>query len=360
MIFHFSSQKIDERKPSMLAENSINCVTVSHVENGAKAFYVQLDCHKNILHRMSSSINQLTLIQPGLLQEGGLYLVKSKNVLYRGLILSTDSDSCQIRLVDYGVSTFAKYPEIYDLPPQFLALGHMAYRFCLSGVLNNPTLCNNPDVTEKFKILTKNTQPLILKVVAPDGPPTLQYCELLLDGRNILDLLIAEATTPLTYGQKLLQIGVKHEVIVSFVETKSKELPWPMFVQLVSDLDKVEQFTTFLGKLCESTVAPDPSRLRENAPVVAKNRVDGKWYRGMLLKKHDSSKSTVYFVDRGNTEEIPMKYLRLPSKRIVESMPAQAHRCFLDGVSSNQAASLILDSKFSKKVCFSSSLVIIS
>jgi len=332
----------------MLTPTTSHCVNVSHIENGAQAFYVQLTNNQGVMQEMANRMKQLILSPPTMLQEGVVCALRHTDGVSRCLVVS--SDPCKIRLVDYGLSANVSYADLFELPPQFIAVGQMAYRFCLSGVLNNPTLYNNPDVTEKFKILTKDRQLLTLKVVAPDGPPTVQYCELLIDGTNVLELLIAEATKPVKYGQKTLETNKKYEVMISYVETKSQKLPWCMYVQSVSELDRIENCTVTLGKYCESTAAPDPSKLQENAPVFAKYSVDDRWYRGMLLKKLDSNKSTVYFVDYGNTEEIPFKDLRLPTRSIVGNMPAQAIQCLLDGVCSNQPASLILDSKFCEKV----------
>jgi len=334
------------RTPSLLTKTgALLDISISHIENGTQAFYVQLSFNNSLLTGISNMLNQLPLKPLAFIREGVVCAFKHKEGVSRCLVVSS-SHPCRVRLVDSGIVANVDHTDLYELPSHFFAVGQLAHPFCLSGVLSNQNLYNNPKVIERFKTLSRENRQLKLKVVEADGPPTVQYCELFLNRKSVVDLLNDEAT-PRKYIHHQLLANTKYEVMVSHVETKSQQLPWHIFVQYRRN--RIESFSLTLKNHCESTVAPVPSQLQENAPILAKYGVGGWWYRGMLLKIA-AAKATVYFVDYGKTEEIILTDLRLPTRNIVEVVPAQAFKCLMDGVSFNQAASLSMDSRCCGKV----------
>lgn len=74
----------------------------------------------------------------------------------------------------------------------------MATRFTLSGTRN---IQYTNEMKDQFRQLVTDKL-LFLKVTPTEGNPLKQYCELLLDGQNIKDLLLEKMKQiPLVYGK---------------------------------------------------------------------------------------------------------------------------------------------------------------
>jgi Tudor domain len=334
----------------LLAAGGTHDVRISHIENGAKTFYVQLTSNLELIGELSKRM-QTSWQQPSMILEGSVYLVRQGRLVYRGLLVSVDP--LRARLIDFGNIVDADYKDLCQLPAPFDKFGQMAYRFSLAGVCGNPRLSFNPDAVERFKSLAQATHQFQLKVVAADGPPTSQYCELYKNNVSILTTLEDElGKTVVNYEKRqFLQANIEHAVFVSFVETKTQTLPWTFFVQMASEKSRLQALSSELMQFCSSVGAANADQLVEDSPMLAK--FNDQWYRGLLLQKvaHGCS---VYFVDHGNTEIVPLENLRMPPSSMANYMPEQAIKCILDGCSSNLDARDIMEKLIHPKVSLSS------
>jgi hypothetical protein len=334
----------------LLAAGGTHDVRISHVENGAKSFYVQLTSNLEIISELSKRM-QNSLQQPSMILEGNIYLVRQGRSVFRGLLVSVDP--LRARLIDFGNIVDTNYKDLCQLPAPFDKFGQMAYRFSLAGVCGNPRLCINPEADERFKSLAKATNQFQLKVVAADGPPTSQYCELYLNNVSILTTLEEELGKTVENYEKResLPANVELNVLVSFVDTKTQTLPWTFFVQMASEKSRLQALSSELMQFCSSVGAANADQLVEDSPVLAKFN-DVEWFRGLLLQK-GALGCSVYFVDHGNTDIVPFENLRIPPNSLVKYMPEQAIKCILDGCSSNLDAKDIMENLIHPKVTIS-------
>jgi Tudor domain len=322
-------------------------VRISHIENGAKLFYVQVKNQLDMITELSKRMEQVPLQQPDFLQEGSVYLVKQGNVVCRGLLVS--ADPFRARLIDFGNIVNTDYKDLWELPTPYDKVGQMAFRFSLAGFYSNLKLSFNSEAAEKFQSLVRVADEFQLKVVAADGPPSSQYCELYKNNASLLNILVEELSKPINYERQSLQANFEYEVFVSFIDTTSKALPWTFYVQMASEKSRLDALSTEMMLVCGGSSAPaNADQLAENAPVLAKYM--GEWYRGQLLQK-GSQNCAVYFVDYGNTDEqVPLNNLRMPTRSVVKQMPEQAFKCVLDGCSSNLKARDIMEQVLEDKV----------
>jgi Tudor domain len=334
---------------SILSESGIHEVQISHIENGSKIFYVQQVSQIEMIGELSKRMQASVLEQPQFLQEGLVYLLRQGSLVFRCLLVSMDP--FRGRLIDFGNVVNVNYKDLFTLPKPYASLGQLAYRFALAGFSSNQQLCLNPDAVYKFKSIVRVSDKLHLKVVAADGPPTSQYCELYKNNVNILTTLIDELNKPTNYEKQSFLTNAEYEIVVSHVDTKTKTLPWTFYVQMVSETSRLESLSAELMQICNSAPQANADQLVENAPVLAKNDLDELWYRGLLLQK-DAQNATVYFVDYGNTDEVALKNLRVPTRSVVKQMPEQAIRCILDGCSSKLIARDLMNTNALYKVCF--------
>jgi len=315
-------------------------VRISHIENGAKLFYVQSLSQLEMITELSKRMQNVPLQQPDFLQEGSVYLVKQGNAVCRGLLMS--ADPFRARLIDFGNIVNTDYKDLWVLPTPYDKVGQMAFRFSLAGFYSNPKLSFSAEAAEKFQSLVRVADELQLKVVAADGPPSSQYCELYKNKASILTTLVEELSKPIYYERQSLLTNVEYGVFVPFIETNSNILPWTFFVQMASEKSKLDALSSEMMLVCSSAAPANADQLIENAPVLAKF-MDDQWYRGQLLQK-GSQNCVVFFVDYGNTDErVPLKNLRMPTKSVVKQMPEQAFKCVLDGCSSNPKARDIME-----------------
>ncbi|XP_059473656.1 maternal protein tudor-like isoform X2 [Neocloeon triangulifer] len=332
--------KEDIYSPALLSPNEIYSVTISCIEKGPVAFYVQCKTRAAILKEIDRGLREAKLNPLPVVRAGQTCVLKIAESFFRGIITSCNIDCSAVFLVDIGSTKTVNYEDLSELPSQLHAHSQQAFKFCLSGLLTNPTLKDNPEVNQKFAQIAGSSSSLMLAVVPPDGPPLSQYCNLKVDGKNILDLLLEEANKPLAYETRTLSSKTSYDVMVSFVDIESTSMPWEFYVQLLSECDSIDATVSSLECYCSSANIPEARHLKPNNAVLAQYQLDGNWYRG-IIKKIESAKASVFFVDYGNTEEVPLSKLRATNRTIVSNKPAQAIRCIMDGLGSNKKAAAL-------------------
>ncbi|CAJ0955270.1 unnamed protein product [Ranitomeya imitator] len=127
------------------------------------------------------------------------------------------------------------------------------------------------------------------------------------------------------YSMHGIKYGTDEEIYIRHVDTSLM-----FYVQLTRSGKTIKQISSNITKFIDKT------QKRKLPPIngalcLAKSR-DHRWYRGLILSKDESSQ--IFFVDFGNTEKVPNKYLLpIPSTECELLMvPMQAIKCSLSDI----------------------------
>ncbi|CAG4962766.1 unnamed protein product [Colias eurytheme] len=317
-----SPKKSITYKSKLLEVNSSHKVFVSYAEEGPELFAVQLATDANKLQDMMDDINRRphsSLTEPPMIGTVCLGRMSGDRIICRAIVMNLSGSQCKLFFVDFGDTEMVSYYDIFDIPEEFVKPNVFAMRFCLSGVKK---LEKGPYLNEAFKQLV-NGKILTLKVVAPEGPPLIQYGELYIDNKNILDLLLANMKDKLQFRwMQMLPLGSKQSVLVSYVDSCIK-----FYVQLS---DKIEELNAVMEAVkihCENTSSP--GALPVGAVCCARFPDDDNWYRAMV-RGTKGDKIVVAYVDYGNEQEVAIADVRTITPDLIQ-LPAQAMKCALKG-----------------------------
>ncbi|KAI8426044.1 hypothetical protein MSG28_005011 [Choristoneura fumiferana] len=323
-----SPKKSSTYKSRLLEINSQHKVYVSFAEEGPELFAVQLTQDAKKLQDMMDEINKRphsSLAEPPMIGTVCLGRMSGDRVICRAIVMNLSGSQCKLFFVDFGDTEMVSYYDIFDIPEEFVKPNVFAMRFCLSGVKK---LEKGPYLNEAFKQLV-NTKVMTLRVVAPEGPPLIQYGELYLDGKNVLELLMANMKDKLQFKwMEMLTLGSKFSVLVSYVDSCLK-----FYIQLSEQIDALNDVMDAVKAHCESTSSP--GELPLGAACCARFPDDGNWYRARI-RGNKGEKVIVAYVDYGNEQEVEVSDLRTITPELIQ-LPAQALKCALKGFESKPA-----------------------
>lgn len=315
-----SPKKSTTYKSRLLEVNSQHKVFVSFAEEGPELFAVQLVSDAKKLQDMMDDINKRphsSLTEPPMIGTVCLGRMSGDRIICRAIVMNLSGSQCKLFFVDFGDTEMVSYYDIFDIPEEFVKPNVFAMRFCLSGVKK---LEKGPHLNEAFKQLV-NGKVMTLKVVAPEGPPLIQYGELCLDNKNVLDLLMANMKDKLQFKwMDMLHLGSRHSVLVSYVDSCIK-----FYVQLSDKIDELNAVMDAVRIHCENSSSP--GELPVGAACCARFPDDNNWYRARVRDTR-GSRVVVAYVDYGNEQEIDVSDLRTITPELIR-LPAQALKCAL-------------------------------
>ncbi|CAH2981454.1 unnamed protein product [Chilo suppressalis] len=317
-----SPKKSTTYKSRLLEVNSQHKVFVSFAEEGPELFAVQLVTDAKRLQDMMDDINRRphsSLAEPPMIGTVCLGRMSGDRIICRAIVMNLSGSQCKLFFVDFGDTEMVSYYDIFDIPEEFVKPNVFAMRFCLSGVKK---LEKGRHLNETFKELV-NGKVLTLKVVSPEGPPLIQYGELYLDNKNVLDLLMANLKDNLQFKWiEMLTLGTNQSVLVSYVDSCIK-----FYVQLSDNIDELNAVMDAVKAHCENTSSP--GELPVGAACCARFPDDDNWYRARI-RDTKGNKIIVGYVDYGNEQEIDVTDLRTITPDLIR-LPAQAMKCALKG-----------------------------
>lgn len=315
-----SPKKSTTYKSRLLEVNSQHKVFVSFAEEGPELFAVQLVTDAKKLQDMMDDINRRphsSLAEPPMIGTVCLGRMSGDRIICRAIVMNLSGSQCKLFFVDFGDTEMVSYYDIFDIPEEYVKPNVFAMRFCLSGVKK---LEKGPHLNETFKQLV-NGKVLTLRVVSPEGPPLIQYGELYLDNKNVLDLLLANMKDKLQFKwMGMLPLGTRQSVLVSYVDSCIK-----FYVQLSDKIDELNAVMDAVKVHCENS--SPPGELPVGAACCARFPDDDNWYRARIRESR-GKKVVVAYVDYGNEQEIEISDLRTISPDLIK-LPAQALKCAL-------------------------------
>ena len=315
-----SPKKSSTYKSRLLEANSQHKVFVSYAEEGPELFAVQLVTDAKKLQDMMDDINKRphsSLTEPPMIGTVCLGRMSGDRIICRAIVMNLSGSQCKLFFVDFGDTEMVSYYDIFDIPEEFVKPNVFAMRFCLSGVKK---LEKGPHLNETFKQLV-NGKVMTLKVVSPEGPPLIQYGELYLDNKNVLELLMANMKDKLQFKWiEMLPMGSRHSVLVSYVDSCIK-----FFVQLSAHIDELNAVMDAVRAHCENSSSP--GELPVGAACCARFPDDNNWYRARVRDTR-RNKIVVVYVDYGNEQEVEVSDLRTITPELIK-LPAQAMKCAL-------------------------------
>lgn len=315
-----SPKKSTTYKSRLLELNSQHKVCVSFAEEGPELFAVQLVADAKKLQDMMDDINRQphrSLAEPPMIGTVCLGRMSGDRIICRAIVMNLSGSQCKLFFVDFGDTEMVSYYDIFDIPEEFVKPNVFAMRFCLSGVKK---LEKGPHLIEAFKQLVSG-KVLTLRVVAPEGPPLIQYGELYLDNKNVLELLMANMKDKLQFKwMEMLQLGTRASVLVSYVDSCIK-----FYIQLSDKIDGLNAVMDAVRAHCENSSSP--GELPVGAACCARFPDDDNWYRARI-RETKGNKVVVAYVDYGNEQEVEVSDLRTITPELIR-LPAQAMKCAL-------------------------------
>lgn len=307
-------------KSRLLEVNSQHRVYVSYAEEGPELFAVQLVADAKKLQDMMDDINRRphsSLAEPPMIGTVCLGRMSGDRIICRAIVMNLSGSDCKLFFVDFGNTEMVSYYDIFDIPEEFVKPNIFALRFCLSGVKK---LQKSPHLNETFRQLVQS-KILTLKVVSPEGPPLIQYGELFLDNKNVLELLMSNMKENLQFKwMDLLPIGIRQSVLVSYVDSCIN-----FYIQLSDKIDELNAVMDAVKANCENSSSP--GKLPVGAICCARFPDDDNWYRA-IVRGTKGDKVIVAYVDYGNEQEVDVGDLRTITPELIR-LPAQAMKCAL-------------------------------
>ncbi|KAJ6642396.1 Maternal protein tudor [Pseudolycoriella hygida] len=296
-------------------------VYVSYVEDGPYMFSVQLKSSEQRMEQMMVEIAKTQLQQLSKKPALGMACLarySEDNRIYRAVIKSVYIDSCQMLFVDYGNSEKVLFNHIYDIPEQFLRLKTFAIRVSLAGLKQLPSVS---DKVKSMFIDMVNDKEFDMLVVPPDGKAFVQYCELSLNGQNMLDRL---KDMIFDIPKFIEPIALKDDdfVVIRYVDSPK--------LFCVQQTKNIKEYDAMMDRLCVySMTAPTLQKIQNGVACAARYKNDSEWYRAEIVNLNDT-KALIQFVDYGIEVTTEVGTLKEISNEFL-AMPKQAVRCCLSG-----------------------------
>lgn len=296
-------------------------VLVCNIENGPKLFSVQLKPSLDLLRKMMLDLEAIPLVPLDNFDLGTPCLARYScdQCIYRAVITAIHTNGCSVAYIDYGHSERVPCENLFIIPENFLEHNTFSIKFSLTGCKD---LEISPQVTTKFRDLVL-LQEVQLKVTPLDGPPLYQYCELYLNGKNVLEILQSSFTAQIRYTEPL-PIENNEMVIVRFINS-----PRDFYVQKLSTMPSFEKMMDALNEYCKLNCKP-LQYYKKGLPCGI--FYDKHYYRGEIMGDFTHGEVVqVMHVDFGYTHMIEKKYVVAVPPEIIKTMPKLAVHCCLKG-----------------------------
>ena len=309
-------------KSNTLMVGTVHQVYCSYIAEGPNLFSIQLKSSEEDLDRMMAEINDIpvkNLSEKPSMGMACLARYKEDNNIYRAVIMMIKATTCTVAFVDYGNSDDVAFSDIFEIPSKFLKHTIFAMRFTLSGYRELGS-CN--ETINKYFESQTITQLLDLKVKPLDGPPFVQYCELYVNGENILEKLKNMAIECQKYAAPELR---ENELVqIRYVHSAKK-----FFVQESSNLNAFNKMMDQLMVYCQK--APQLRNAQVGLPCATKFGQDEDWYRVEIMQMYkDRESALIQYVDFGISNEAKLSTLKTITGEFL-AMAKQAIEVCLEG-----------------------------
>ncbi len=325
--------------------NKVEACMASQIDSMA-SFYIQLTNQLGQLEEYSTQLNEeYSAIGP---DENKLQhcevgrpccsVFSEDEFWYRGIIESFSAEGkAMVRFVDYGNLEESSTKSLKIVTPNHLQKSPFAMQCCLADVSQAKAI-NVQDVT-KFRSMiedkdlvvefTSTSYPYVVRLTVADLDVNAQFRD---DAQESKDTDGAmqepaseseskeqslcenkepspEPSSELTSQVSYTKLTVEEEaidVLVSHIDS-----PTSFYIQLSSHTNEIEGY---LGALYDEYTALDKEeKMLKNRhtgqPCCALFSEDESWYRGLLMDVQDE-KSTVLFVDYGNSEQVSIEHIK--------------------------------------------------
>lgn len=306
-----------------LAIGSHCMVYVSFVHDGPKLFSIQLKRNECSLDRLTNDLPNVPLKHLSTTPTIGMACIarySEDNNLYRAAIMNIQLDVCRVTFVDYGNSEDVPHAEIYEIPDKFLEQKTFSIQFSLYDCKQLEPI--DADLKEYFEQLVKNEE-FEMKVMPIDGTMYVQYCELYLKHRSVLDILRNKQIESKTYSNPR-QLVDDDCVIIRYVNTVKL-----FYVQRTVDIPK---FDKLMDRLMDHCLLLKPMSRMPNVgeccAALQNNNNVVECFRVQIVNIIDKQRTLCQYVDYGFVGECDLHQLRNITSEFLE-MPRQVTACCL-------------------------------
>ncbi|XP_055915745.1 maternal protein tudor [Eupeodes corollae] len=312
-------------KSNTLAVGNIYEVCCSFVENGPCLFSVQLMTEQSKLTDMMTRIESVPLkpfSDKPTLGTACIARYSEDGQLYRALITGVQPTACKVTYIDYGNAEIVQFRDLYEIPEEYLTNKAFAIRFTLSGYKELEPIDESLKKAFKEMVLFKNCT---LKVMPLEGPPLVQYCELKVSDKNVLETL--------RQIQRCRLVFPKAEGLVNndVVEIRYIDSPKHFYVQKISNIEEFEKMMDDMFVYYNKKQVV-PNHLSIGTPCMVK--YDNEWYRAEVMRA-DGMTIVVRHVDFGYEQKVTKNLLSTVSEKHLK-LPRQAIHCCLKGFENNE------------------------
>lgn len=311
-------------RSNTLLVGSKHSVYVSYIEDGPSLFSIHLKSNEHDLDQLMAELGNLPLTNLCEKPTIGMACVarysEDKN-LYRAVIMNIKPTTCLVAYVDYGNSEDVVFSDIYDIPAALLKQPIFAMRFTLSGYKQLQP--DNEMTKQLFSSFVMDNE-LVMVVRPLDGPPFVQYCDLLLNGESVFDLLVAKTQTQLQQRQLSfpapLELLENELVVIRGIESAQK-----FYVQQCRNISAFEDMMYRLNQFGPSA----QPLLQINVGTIGINyhEIAESWCRVKVISEEPL---VIQYTDIGTVNQVCISDIReIPAEFV--KMPQQAIQCCLEG-----------------------------
>lgn len=294
-------------------------VYCSYVEDGPSLFSVQLKNHEHILNKMTFDLvnaprNPITTKM--MIGMACLAQYSEDNSLYRAVIQKVQANGCLVTFIDFGNSEFVPFANIFEIPQKFLDHKIFSIPFQLAGIKELQPI--DERLNEYFKEITKSE--LELKVVPSDNPQ-IQQCELFIEAKSVLDMLLTKQKQSNTFSPPPGLKDGENVIIRGAITAKE------FYLQRCVALAGFDKMMDALFNSC-AVIAP-----MKKMPAVGKccafmYKDNPEFFRAIVTKEKDDRSVSVRLVDYGVDLSCGVNQLREMDPSFFE-LPQQAIECCL-------------------------------
>lgn len=300
---------------------SHHVVYCPYAQDGPILFSIQLKRNESALDRIMSDLPNVELknltTKPSI---GMACIARAKDkMLYRAAIMYIYHNVCRVTFVDYGHSEDVPHADIYEIPEKFLYHKTFSIQFSLYDCkLLEPV---DDRLKEYFRRLVFNEE-LELKVMPLDGPVYVQYCELYLKDRNVLELLLKKQSELKSYAnaRRLVDDDI---VIIRYVKTAKQ-----FYVQRNIDCEAFDAMMDRLLAHCHQAKPMNRMPRVGECCAAMLGEDNNEWYRVQVMETVDQHRVVVQFVDYGFVAECKLHQLKEITPGFLE-LPRQVTECCL-------------------------------
>ncbi|XP_056016210.1 RING finger protein 17-like isoform X2 [Ostrea edulis] len=283
---------------------------------------------------------------------------------YRAKILSLEPHCVKVKFVDFGNCERVSYDKIRADVEDFMYLPPQCFECVLHNTIPNTESGKWPKGTLDYLHKMCVTKPCVIDVVERVPEEPLKVKVMLPDRQDLSSVLEREGLV--IKEDSLLELILNSEEIEKVLKTKNPYRCAPMFClgeyfhvlithveipnvvyyqhtrysgdeadersdEINEQLQKLEQMWVELNEA--GPISPPLQRPRPGMMCCAQYGFDHCWYRGLVITSPDhQSQVLVLYVDFGTSEVVMLDRVRsLPSE--FHSLPAQAQRLVLSGIS---------------------------